>query len=202
MVFCPLLNLPCEIMLCIKISDFIPRGEAGCACEKDFHNWLSAMLFKFPSSQAPREVVPRILFGAVVVMPSFLFGKKTPSQTRTTNVFCTRDVVPRMINKERILFPMHIRCTIPRGDAVCLIAADVQVPQNVSVGHGAEAVLCPLYQKKLWKRTSFILISLGAGFHEGGTACPDEISGTEVVSRPLHLIMFRTSLSIPGFFLQ
>jgi hypothetical protein len=27
MVFCPLLNLPCEIMLCIKISDFISQGE-------------------------------------------------------------------------------------------------------------------------------------------------------------------------------
>jgi hypothetical protein len=111
------------------------------------------MLFKFPSSQAPREVVPR------------------------------------MINKERILFPMHIRCTIPRGDAVCLIAADMQIPQNVSVGHGAEAVLCPLCQCKLWKRTSFIFISFGAGFRD------PEYSG-EVVSSPLHIKVYGTSLFI------
>jgi hypothetical protein len=73
-------------MQSIKILDFISRGEAGCACNEYFHNYLCAMLFKFPSSQAPREVVPRLLFAAVVFLPSFLSGKKTPSQTRATDV--------------------------------------------------------------------------------------------------------------------
>jgi hypothetical protein len=71
----------------------------------------------------------------VVFLPPFLFGRKTPSQTRTTNFVLYRDV--RILN--------NIRSTIPRGDAVRLNNADGQIPLSVSVGHGAEAVLCPLH---------------------------------------------------------
>jgi len=105
---------------------------------------------------------------AVVFLPPFLSGIKTPSQTRTTNVVCTREVVPFTLWNDafrikifdfipqgeccfvqEFLIPNSFRCRIPRGNAVCLNNADGQIPLSVSVGHGAEAVSCPLYQKKI-----------------------------------------------------
>jgi hypothetical protein len=159
----------------IKICDFIPQGKAGSACDEYFHNFLCATLFKAASG---------------VFLPSFLFGIKTLSQTRATNfVLCWESRTTKFVLCRNVYAPNIIRCKIPRGDAVCLIAADVHFPQNVSVGHGAEAVLCPLYQKKLRKRTSSILISSGAGFR-------DPPVGGAAVSSPLHLKLYFTSLSI------
>jgi hypothetical protein len=71
---------------------------------------------------------------AVVFLPPFLSGIKTPSQTRTTNFVLCRDV--RILN--------NIRSTIPRGDAVRLSSADGYALLNSSFKERAEAVLCPL----------------------------------------------------------
>jgi hypothetical protein len=113
----------------------VEADEAGGAGDKYFHNVLRAMLFKFPSSQAPREVVPRLLFGVRIFLLLSLLGA------------------------------------------------------GLHEGGTTEVVLCPFFPKKLWKRTSFIFISLGAGIR-------DPPAGGEAVSWLLHTIMYRTNLSI------
>jgi hypothetical protein len=65
------------------------------------------------------------------------------------------DFIPQGRN---VYAPNIIRCRIPRGDTVCLIAADMQVPQNVSVRHGAEAVLRPQYIKVYCTSLSILIV--------------------------------------------
>ncbi len=47
----------------------VRADEAGSAGEEDFHNFQSAKSREFPSSQAPREVLPRMFNKERILIP-------------------------------------------------------------------------------------------------------------------------------------